>query len=69
MVLELNDKRTVWHLEVPPHLNKQLEDYIAEDAFKTKSEFIRAAVRDRLEEERKKLDSNEDQERRKGGEN
>jgi len=49
-------KRTIWHLEVPPHLNKQLEDYIEMDSFKTKSEFIRTAVRDRLEKERAKLE-------------
>jgi len=49
-------KRTIWHLEVPDHLNKQLEDYIEKDTFKTKSEFIRAAVRDRLQEENKKLE-------------
>lgn len=48
-------KRTIWHLEVSPHLNDQLEDYIEKDAFKTKSEFIRAAVRDRLREENKVL--------------
>ena len=48
-------KRVIWHLEVPPHLNKQLENYIEKDAFKTKSEFIRTAVRDRLEEEQQKL--------------
>jgi len=48
-------KRTVWHLEVPPHLDKQLENYILKDAFKTKSEFIRTAVRDRLEKEQEKL--------------
>jgi len=52
-------KRIIWHLEVPPHLNKQLEQYIQKDAFKTKSEFIRTAVRDRLEEERAKLASKE----------
>jgi len=49
-------KRTIWHLEVPEHLNKQLEDYIERDAFKTKSEFIRTAVRDRLREENKNLE-------------
>ena len=49
-------KRTVWHLEVTPHLNQQLEDYIEKDSFKTKSEFIRTAVRDRLEQERKKIE-------------
>ena len=47
--------RTVWHLEVPPHLNEQLEDYIEKDTFKTKSEFIRTAVRDRLREEFERL--------------
>jgi len=50
-------KRTIWHLEVPPHLNKRLEHYLKEDSFKTKSEFIRTAVRDRLEKENKKLAS------------
>ena len=50
-------KRTIWHLAVPEHLDNQLEAYIEKDAFKTKSEFIRTAVRDRLEEERKKLEA------------
>jgi Arc/MetJ-type ribon-helix-helix transcriptional regulator len=50
-------KRTIWHLEVSSHLNEQLEKYIEKDAFNTKSEFIRTAVRDRLEEERKKLEA------------
>lgn len=49
-------KRTIWHLEVPPHLDKLLENYIEKDAFKTKSEFIRTAVRDRLKEEMEKLE-------------
>jgi len=49
-------KRTIWHLEVPEHLNQQLEDYIEKDAFKTKSEFIRTAVRDRLKEETARLE-------------
>jgi len=40
---------------VPPHLNQQLEEYIIKDAYKTKSEFIRTAVRDRLEKEKEKL--------------
>jgi len=48
-------KRTIWHLEVPEHLDKQLEIYIEKDAFKTKSEFIRAAVRDRLQVENEKM--------------
>ena len=58
-------KRTIWHLEVPPHLNEQLEDYITKDAFKTKSEFIRTAVRDRLKEEKKKLDVEKEQKHEK----
>lgn len=49
-------KRTIWHLEVPVHLNQQLEEYIEKDAFKTKSEFIRTAVRDRLKEENRRLE-------------
>jgi len=52
-------KRTVWHLEVPPHLDQLLVDYIEKDAFKTKSEFIRTAVRDRLAEERSRLSQEE----------
>ena len=51
--------RTVWHLEVPKHLNEQLENYIEKDSFKTKSEFIRTAVRDRLEKEQKKMKDGE----------
>jgi len=58
-------KRTIWHLEVPPHLNEQLEDYITKDTFKTKSEFIRTAVRDRLKEEKKKLDVEKEQKHEK----
>jgi len=52
---EKMSKRTIWHLEVPPYLNQQLEKFISKDAFKTKSEFIRTAVRDRLEKEQEKL--------------
>lgn len=44
-----------WNVPVPEHLDIQLEEYISKDGFKTKSEFIRTAVRDRLEEERKKM--------------
>ena len=44
-----------WNIPVTDHLNKQLENYIEQDAFSTKSEFIRTAVRDRLEKEREKL--------------
>jgi len=46
-----------WNIPVTEHLDKQLTEYIDKDAFKTKSEFIRAAVRDRLEIERKKLEA------------
>lgn len=52
-------RRIMWTVEVPEHLNKQLEDYIEKDAFKTKSEFIRTAVRDRLREERAELSHEE----------
>jgi len=40
-----------WSVPVPEHLNKRLEEYIELDIYKTKSEFIRASVRDRLEQE------------------
>lgn len=46
-----------WNVPVTDHLDKLLEDYIACDAFKTKSEFIRTAVRDRLEQERQKMET------------
>lgn len=49
-------KRILWSIEVTEHLNKQLEDYIELDSFKTKSEFIRTAVRDRLKEELENLE-------------
>jgi len=55
-------KRILWSIEVTERLNKQLENYIEMDSYKTKSEFIRTAVRDRLEEERAKLASEEIQE-------
>jgi len=45
-----------WEVLVPKHLNEQLVDYIEKDAYKTKSEFIRTAVRDRLEKENQKLE-------------
>lgn len=44
-------RRILWSIEVTEHLNKHLENYIEKDSFKTKSEFIRTAVRDRLREE------------------
>lgn len=55
-------QRIVWHLEVPQHLNELLESYIERDAYKTKSEFIRVAVRDRLEREFEKLRRKEENE-------
>lgn len=57
----MSRKRTVWHLEVPPHLNEQLEEYIEMDAYQTKSEFIRTAVRLLLEQERQKFEANQDE--------
>ena len=50
-------KTLKWSVPVTEHLNKQLEDYIEKDDFKTKSEFIRTAVRDRLKEELEKLEA------------
>jgi len=46
-----------WSVPVTEHLNKRLEEYIELDSFKTKSEFIRTSVRDRLEEEWSKKSS------------
>lgn len=48
-------KRILWSVEVPSHLDNQLERYIKMDAFKTKSGFIRTAVRYRLRKELKNL--------------
>ena len=48
-------KRTVWVVEVTPLLNDRLDHYIDVDSYKTKSEFIRVAVRDKLSEEWKTL--------------
>lgn len=45
-----------WNIPVPEHLDQQLVNYIKRDAFKTKSEFIRTAVRDRLKEEIRRLE-------------
>jgi len=42
-------------LRVPIHLDRLLEKYIKLDAYKTKSEFIRAAVREKLKEEFERL--------------
>jgi len=52
----MENKKIKWNVEVSPRLNQQLEDYIEKGQFKTKSEFIRTAVRDRLVEENKKLE-------------
>ena len=48
-------KRILWSIEVTTHLNKRLEQYIELDSYKTKSEFIRTAVRDRLTKELKEF--------------
>lgn len=40
-----------WSVPVTENLNKRLEEYIESDSYKTKSEFIRVSVRDRLEQE------------------
>lgn len=50
----MSKQRIIWHLEVPEQLDKQVEDYLKKSQFATKSEFIRTAVRDRLEQERLK---------------
>jgi len=42
-----------WNIPVPARLDKQLTEYIKRGTFKTKSEFIRTAVRDKLELELK----------------
>lgn len=41
-----------WNIPVPPHLDEQLEDFLKHPkcTFKTKSEFIRDAVRKKLKE-------------------
>lgn len=49
-----------WNIPVPKHLDEQLEKYLEKDAFKTKSEFIRASVRDRLDQENKKMESSKE---------
>lgn len=55
MVSKMSKYCKRWNVPVPDHLDDMLADYITKDAYKTKSEFIRAAVRDRLEIERKKM--------------
>ena len=43
-------KRIVWHLEVPQHLDNKLESLLKSpnSDYRTKSEFIRDAVRIRI---------------------
>ena len=53
---KMNKYRKRWNVPVPDQLDKMVSDYIIKDTFKTKSEFIRAAVRDRLKQEQKKLE-------------
>jgi Arc/MetJ-type ribon-helix-helix transcriptional regulator len=48
-------KRILWSIQVPSHLDEKLEQYIKLDAYQTKSEFIRTAVRDRLRDEMEQL--------------
>jgi len=45
-----------WNIPVPPHLDRQLKEFIKKNAYKTQSEFIRTAVRDRLKEEFERLE-------------
>lgn len=51
-VVAKKGRGTFWSVKVPASLNSQLDRYIKEDAFETKSEFIRQAVREKLREER-----------------
>ncbi len=55
--MDKKDKRewSMWHIRVPERLDSRLDDYIKEDSFASKAEFVREAVRDRLEVEREKL--------------
>lgn len=46
-----------WSVKVPPRLNDQLDRYIILDAFATKSEFIRQAVRDKLLKESTRMEA------------
>ena len=51
----MSRREVVWNLRVPAHLDEMLERYIKLDAYKTKSEFIRTAVREKLREEFERL--------------
>ena len=47
---EINNRKWVhWNIRVPEELYHQLENFLAESSFPSKAEFIREAVRDRLE--------------------
>jgi len=51
-------KWAMWHIRFPDHLDTLLEKYIEMDSFASKAEFVREAVRDRLESEKRKLGEN-----------
>jgi len=51
----MSNRKNIWHLVVPAMLDLQLEEFIKKEIFKTKSEFIRAAVKEKLETEKAKL--------------
>lgn len=59
MVKNSKGKRITWTILVTKHLNEMLDKYIESDAYKTKSEFVRVAVRDRLREEIQLLEKRE----------
>ncbi len=52
-------KWAMWHIRVPNRLDSILEEYIKQDSFVSKAEFVREAVRDRLELEKEKLNKME----------
>jgi len=49
-------RRILWSVRVTRHLNDLLDRYIEADAYQTKSEFVRTAVRDRLRMELAKME-------------
>ena len=57
--MERQDKtrKVFWSVQVPDRLNRMLDAYIDKDSFANKSEFIRAAVRDRLQEETERMEA------------
>ena len=47
---EINNRKWVqWNIRVPEELYRRLEDFLTESSFLSKAEFVREAVRDRLE--------------------